>query len=382
MKTKNAVAILSVNCLLCVSIILGTHFLMSGWGVLVLAACYAASGAGILGASVSFFLKKYVIFKTVFILVVCVFIVAVVFMLTSVLGRLAEVPSDGEKIEKMVAMIRSAGAWSMAVYILIQILQVVILPIPAVVCYVPGSRIWGAFLATVLASVGVVVGSLIDYFIGKLFGKRVVEWIAGKETTEKYTSYIGNRGKFVFVLMQILPFFPDDILCMIAGLTGMNFIFFLATMIVVRPFIIAAYCYLGSGSVIPFSGWGIAVWAVVFAVCIVLAVLSFKYQDKFERWLVSIFRRGKPSVSVASPQESAALQDTQNQAQPQDMQPQDERTRNLQQQTLPSPPPPQDGAEQPTPQANLGQPTPQDGAQKNAASMTEKVVGDDRKGGA
>lgn len=344
MKTKNAVAILSVNCLLCVLIILGTHFLMSGWGALVLAACYAASGIGILGGSVAFLLKKYVVFKTVFILVVCVFIVAVVFMLMSVFGRLAEVPSDEQKIAKIVSMIRGAGGWSMTVYILIQVLQVVILPLPAVVCYVPGSQIWGPFLATVLASVGVLVGSVIDYFIGKLLGKRVVEWIAGKETTEKYTAYIGNRGKVIFVLMQILPFFPDDILCMVAGLSGMNFVFFLATMVLVRPFIIAAYCYLGSGSVIPFSGWGIAVWAVIFAVCVVLAVLSLKYQDRFEKWLVSRFRRGKSAVSVASPQENAALQNTQNRQQPQDA-----LTHDLQGQTLLSPPTPQEGAEQKQP---------------------------------
>ena len=179
----------------------------------------------------------------------------------------------------------------MIVFVLIQILQVVILPLPAVVCYVPGSRIWGAGIATLLASAGVLIGSLTAYFIGRFFGKRAVEWIAGKETTEKYINYIGNKGKIIFVLMQILPFFPDDILCMIAGLTAMNFPFFLAVMVIIRPMIIAAYCYLGNGSVIPFSGWGIPVWIAIFTVCIVLALLSLKYQDRVEKWLVAKLRK-------------------------------------------------------------------------------------------
>lgn len=291
MSKRSAAVILAVNSVLCALVVLGTCFLMRGWSALTLSAFYGAAGAGCAFCAIFFFLKKYVLFKTAFILVCCLSIVALAFMLLSVFGRLAEVPTDSEKIGKLVAMIRGAGAWSMFVYVLLQILQVVILPLPAVVCYVPGSQIWGPLTATLLASAGVLIGSLIDYFIGKFFGKRVVEWIAGKDVTEKYAAYIGSRGKLVFVLMQILPFFPDDILCMVAGLTSMNFAFFLVTMVAVRPLIVAAYCYLGSGTLIPFSGWGIAVWIAIFCVCILLAVLSFKYQQRFETWLVGKFSR-------------------------------------------------------------------------------------------
>ncbi|MDE6104060.1 MAG: hypothetical protein K2G38_00020, partial [Clostridia bacterium] len=86
---------------------------------------------------------------------------------------------------------------------------------------------------------------------------------------------------------------PDDILCMVAGRTSMNFPFFFLPMLLVRPLIISAYCYLGNGTLIPFSGWGIPVWIAIFAVCIVLAVLSFKYQERIEKWLVSKFGRRK-----------------------------------------------------------------------------------------
>ena len=126
---------------------------------------------------------------------------------------------------------------------------------------------------------------------GRLFGKRAVVWIAGGDTVEKYTSYIGKKGKVIFLLMQILPFFPDDILCMVAGLGSMNFAYFITVMIAVRPAIIALYCFLGNGSLIPFSGWGIPVWIAVFAVCIVLAVLSLKYGDRVEKWLISRFNK-------------------------------------------------------------------------------------------
>ncbi len=73
-------------------------------------------------------------------------------------------------------------------------------------------------------------------------------------------------------------------------------------MVIVRPMIIAAYCFLGNGSVIPFSGWGIPVWIAIFAVCIVLALLSLKYQDRVEKWLVSKFKKKKGEEEKESQQ--------------------------------------------------------------------------------
>lgn len=306
MGIKGKIAILTVNILLCVATVLLTYFFMSSWGVLIRAAFYAVAGIGIAVSLVTFFWKKIAILKTAFVLLIVAVVVLAAFIIISEVGHLNDYESDEDKINGLVEIISGTGAWGMVVFVLIQVLQVVILPLPAVVCYVPGTIIWGAPMATLLASIGVIIGSVISYFIGRVWGKKAVIWIAGKETTEKYSAYFGKRGKGIFVIMQILPFFPDDILCMIAGLTSMNFAYFMVVMCTVRPAIIATYCFLGSGDIIPFSGWGIYVWVAIFAVCIVLAVLSFKYQNKFEAWLVSKFSRKKKGEVAAEtePQKS------------------------------------------------------------------------------
>lgn len=297
MGKKEKLLIFILNTLLCIASIVFTVTMMDGWGVFVLVVCYAVPSACLLVGIITFALNKQAIFKSCFVITVCAFIIIVVISVISKTARLNEYESDTAKIERITELIRNTGKWGMVVYVFIQILQVVILPLPAAVCYIPGSQIWGAGIATLLASVGVVIGSVIAYCIGRFFGKKAVIWIAGKEVTDKYVNYIGNKGKLIFVLMQILPFFPDDILCMIAGLTSMSFPFFLGVMVLVRPLIIAAYCYLGNGSIIPFSGWGIPVWIAIFAVCIILAVLSFKYQDRVEKWLISKFKRDKNKES-------------------------------------------------------------------------------------
>ena len=296
MSKKEKLIIFILNTLLCIAAIVFTATMMDGWGVFVLVICYLVPSASLVVGIIAYVLNKHAILKSCFVIMICAFIIIGAVALISFAFNLNDYKSDSERIERLTQVIKNTGKWGMTVYVFIQVLQVVILPLPAVVCYVPGSRIWGAGMATLLASIGVLIGSVIAYVIGRFAGKKAVIWIAGKDTTEKYIKYIGNRGKVIFVLMQILPFFPDDILCMIAGLTAMNFPFFLAVMVLVRPLIIAAYCYLGSGSIIPFSGWGIPVWVAIFAVCIILAVLSFKYQDRVEKWLVSKFRKNKDTT--------------------------------------------------------------------------------------
>lgn len=298
MKKTQKIVLLIINFLLCALIAVCTSFFMQGWSLTVKIVCYCVAGVGLVFEIVTFFMGKDALFKSGFILVAFAAItVAFVAIVTQVFS-LGDYPSDEEKTQKLIEIIKSFGIWGYLVYFIIQVLQVVVLPLPAAVCYIPGSLIWGPLTATLIASAGVITGSVIAYLLGKFCGKPVVIWIVGRETTEKYTSILSKKGKVLFLIMQILPFFPDDIICIIAGLTSMNFIFFTATIVLVRPVIIATYCYLGSGTIIPFSGWGIPVWIAIFAVCITLAVLSFKYQDRIEDWLVNKFKRKKKDNSV------------------------------------------------------------------------------------
>lgn len=300
MNNKSKLTISIINILLCAAIALLTGFLMNDWGLLVRIAFFGVSAAGIIATAVTFFLDKQAILKSALILLIVAAFFLASFILVGEVWHINDYENDEDKIKAIVKMIENTGAWGIAVFLIIQILQVVILPLPAAICYIPGALIWGSLVGTLLASAGVLVGSLINYLIGKVWGKKAVEWIAGKETCDKYSAYFNKKGKVIFVLMQILPFFPDDILCMVAGLTAMNFPFFLAVMILVRPLVIAAYCYVLSGTFIPFEGWGLIVWGVIFIVCIVLAVLSFKYQDRFENWLVEKFGKKNKKEEVSS----------------------------------------------------------------------------------
>lgn len=209
------------------------------------------------------------IYKLILLANCIVFFLVVSYALLSLFGVLNRVTSA----ESLKNMILSAGNWGIVVYFFITVLQVVVLPIPAAVTVLLGALIYGNMVAFVVSSLGTIAGSLVCYAVGRYFGFKVVSWVAGEEKTVNAMSLLGKKGKIPFVAMLIFPFFPDDILCMTAGLVKMSFKFFIITICICRPIAIAFISFLGTGSVIPFEGWGIPVWIAIFAVILFVAYL-------------------------------------------------------------------------------------------------------------
>jgi uncharacterized membrane protein YdjX (TVP38/TMEM64 family) len=86
--------------------------------------------------------------------------------------------------------------------------------------------------------------------------------------------------------MMILPFFPDDILSLVAGMTDMSWEFFAFCQFVSRPIGIFVTCYLGSGQLIPFHGWGLVAWLVIIFATIFILVLTTKYKERIENFFI------------------------------------------------------------------------------------------------
>ena len=195
---------------------------------------------------------------------------------------------DFRSLEQLQHLIRSSGGWAYLVYIILQFLNVVLLPLPGFLFMLAALSIfgvWPTFWVTLLVTWA---GSLVCFWFGRTYGNKAVVWCVGAETAERYQKLLGTKGNLLFLIMQILPFFPDDMLCMIAGLTQMKYRFFLLVMLIAKPIYIAIVCFFGSGALIPFSGWGIPVWITICAVVTVAFLLFCKYQTVIENWFAKI----------------------------------------------------------------------------------------------
>ena len=176
-------------------------------------------------------------------------------------------------VEELRKFVKESGQWGVLVLFGLTLLQVVVLPIPAAVTILIGVLMYGPTVSFIVSTVGTITGSNICFLLGKFFGYKVVAWIIGDEKAKKYADFINEKGKIPFIVMLLFPFFPDDILCMAAGLTKMTFKFFIITVVLTRPVMIAFISYFGTGEIIPFSGWGIPVWIGMFVFAVALLYL-------------------------------------------------------------------------------------------------------------
>ena len=173
-------------------------------------------------------------------------------------------------LEEMRNFIERFAPYSHLFFFLIQLLSVVIAPIPSNVTALAGAVLfgmWPSFLMTWLAVAG---------------GSVLVFWLA-----DKYLEVIRRKRDIFLILVFLFPFFPDDLICILAGLTDIPLHRFFLIVLLTRPWGLLVACALG-GSVLTIPVWAMlllgAAGVAVFAVCL-------KYGDRWEAALLERFKR-------------------------------------------------------------------------------------------
>ena len=129
--------------------------------------------------------------------------------------------------------------------------------------------------------IGIMIGSLLAFGLGKWLGRRYVNWIVGsKEKVDEWLEKFKGKSNVILFFMFLLPGFPDDLLCSLAGVTSLGWSGFTLMQLPCRAVAIGATLLLLSGEVIPYHGWGIAVLTVIALLAIVAFAVSFKYADR------------------------------------------------------------------------------------------------------
>ncbi len=123
--------------------------------------------------------------------------------------------------------VASFGPFAAVVFLLIQILQVVVAPIPGEVTGFVGGLLFGKTSGVILSTIGLALGSLLAFTIARMFGMRLVEKIVKKEYIDKFNHFVTHKGLNITFILFLLPGFPKDSLCYLLGLTRIRLIDFL-----------------------------------------------------------------------------------------------------------------------------------------------------------
>lgn len=201
-------------------------------------------------------------------------------------------------VEALREYVSGFGAFGVIIFIIIQFLQVTVLPIPGFITISVGVLLFGAFWGTVYSVIGIVSASVVAFFIGRVFGYKVASWLVGKENLDKALIMVKGKDKVVLTFMFLFPFFPDDVLCFVAGLSSMSVPYYVIMITITRIINIAVSAYSVSGSLIPYNTWwGILIWVAVFAVVAFLCYLIYKHGESIENFFrKKFFKKGNKKV--------------------------------------------------------------------------------------
>ena len=195
--------------------------------------------------------------------------------------------------ERVHAFLDSLGPLSFIGFILLQTLQVVAAPVPGEVTGMLGGFLYGPYLGIFLSTIGLTLGSWINFALSKTFGRPFADKFVSKKTMDKYDYLLHHKGAFLVFVLFLIPGFPKDLLCYILGLGHLT----------TREFLIISTVGRFGGTVLLTLGGTYLRhqqyyrFSVLLGVAIVIIFLSMVYKDKLERlfrmWHISSRKKEK-----------------------------------------------------------------------------------------
>ena len=124
---------------------------------------------------------------------------------------------------KLKELILSFGSYSIIAFIVLQMIQVIIFFIPGEVVQVAGGYIFGPLVGGITSAIGIILGSVVAYFIAKLCGKKYINKLIENHnlTTMKKILDAGSNNIVVFII-YFIPGIPKDILVYVAGISNIT----------------------------------------------------------------------------------------------------------------------------------------------------------------
>ncbi|UUX32989.1 TVP38/TMEM64 family protein [Fundicoccus culcitae] len=140
------------------------------------------------------------------------------------------------------------GIWAPIIFITVQISQIIYPIIPFGLTNVVGDLVFGHGWGFIYNCIGMLIGSSINFYLGRRFGEGFVKAFISDEQYDKYIGKMNDGPGFTRLLKIgfVLPIFPDDIFCMIAGMSNMMFNKFFMLVALYRPLSLFVFTFLSS----------------------------------------------------------------------------------------------------------------------------------------
>jgi uncharacterized membrane protein YdjX (TVP38/TMEM64 family) len=152
-----------------------------------------------------------------------------------------------KKPDRFRDLLASYGPISIPAFIFFQIMQVVIFAIPGELVQVAGGYVYGTVFGTIYSVFGILLGSLIAFYISRILGFTLIKNFLPQNDLERFSFLINNpKSEITMFVLFLIPGIPKDSLVYIAGFAPIKpKPFLLISMIARFPGILAS-TYIGA----------------------------------------------------------------------------------------------------------------------------------------
>ena len=123
--------------------------------------------------------------------------------------------------EAVSTYLQSFGAFGPVVLFCLLIAQVFIAVIPGHALMVTAGYVYG-MLGLVVVITSTILGSEIAFFIARRYGRGLIYKLASQKTIDKWDKAARNQGILFYFFSFLLPIFPNDLMCYVAGLATIS----------------------------------------------------------------------------------------------------------------------------------------------------------------
>jgi uncharacterized membrane protein YdjX (TVP38/TMEM64 family) len=117
--------------------------------------------------------------------------------------------------------LREWGVLAPVVFMALQALQVVVSPIPGEATGILGGYLFGQWLGLLYSTIGLTLGSVAAFAIGRWLGAHSVKNLVSPETWNRLGFIVEAEGAVLCFIIYLIPGLPKDIVCYLFGISPM-----------------------------------------------------------------------------------------------------------------------------------------------------------------
>ncbi|MBO7214561.1 MAG: TVP38/TMEM64 family protein [Clostridia bacterium] len=217
---------------------------------------------------------KKIILKALLIIAVIGFIALGVFALMKALHV--------DTIDGLREVCNNNGFYAYVIIVVLQVIQVVFIPISNQIITIPAIAVVGILPAFLCSWIGIEIGTIILYCIGRKGGGKLLAWLlSDTEKADKFAELVKTR-KLFYPVGMLIGVIPDDLLTTVAGLSKINFWYVLTVSLITRGICTATTVF--SFGILTQTWWGIIILVFGIVALCVIGYLFLRYEPKIEAW--------------------------------------------------------------------------------------------------